>query len=164
MSVVLVFNHTKRTCHVIALSLSCPALTHFSTLSHKRHDFMKNVTKYKTCILIFCTTAGRNISHFKITRRDAIIHVRSPSYELPYPLCLLDFNQSWSLSIVSKNTQISNFKKIRPLGAKLFHTDGQTDMAKPIIAFINFANAAAKFRSWLLFLCGSNKNVFSEVK
>jgi len=35
--------------------------------------------------------------------------------------------------------------KIRPLGAELFHayrhTNGQTDMAKPIVAFRNSANA-----------------------
>jgi hypothetical protein len=29
----------------------------------------------------------------------------------------------------SKNTQILNFMKIRPVGAELFHVDGQTDMA-----------------------------------
>ena len=27
----------------------------------------------------------------------------------------------------SKNTQISNFVKFRPVGAELFHTDGRTD-------------------------------------
>jgi len=31
--------------------------------------------------------------------------------------------------------------KIRPLGAELFHADGQTDMAKLIVAFRNFADA-----------------------
>jgi hypothetical protein len=31
--------------------------------------------------------------------------------------------------------------KIRPVEAKLFHVDGETDMAKPIVAFRNFANA-----------------------
>ena len=31
--------------------------------------------------------------------------------------------------------------KIRPVGAELFHTDGQTDITKLIIAFSNFANA-----------------------
>ena len=30
----------------------------------------------------------------------------------------------------SKDTQISNFVKIRPVGAELFHADGQTDMTK----------------------------------
>ena len=30
--------------------------------------------------------------------------------------------------------------KIRPLGAELFHVDGQTDVTKVIVAFRNFAN------------------------
>jgi len=39
-----------------------------------------------------------------------------------------------------KNTQISNFMKIRPVGGNLFHmtgrqTDRQPDMAKLIVAF-----------------------------
>jgi len=41
----------------------------------------------------------------------------------------------------SKNTQTQNFMKIRPVGAELFHTDGQTDMTKLIVVFRNFANA-----------------------
>jgi len=31
--------------------------------------------------------------------------------------------------------------KIRPVGAELFHADGQTYMAKLIVAFRNFANS-----------------------
>jgi len=34
-----------------------------------------------------------------------------------------------------------NFTKIRPVGTKLFHTDGRTDMTKILVAFRNFANA-----------------------
>jgi len=49
---------------------------------------------------------------------------------------------------VSKNTQISNFIKIHPVGAELFHavrcTDGRTDeqtvMTKLIVTFRNFVN------------------------
>jgi hypothetical protein len=41
----------------------------------------------------------------------------------------------------SKNPQISNFMKIRPVEAELFHADGRTDMTKPIVAFRNYANA-----------------------
>ena len=40
----------------------------------------------------------------------------------------------------SKNPQISNFMKNRPLGAE-FHAVGQTAMTKLIVAFRNFANA-----------------------
>jgi hypothetical protein len=31
--------------------------------------------------------------------------------------------------------------KIRPVGAEFFHSDGQTDITKLIVAFRNFANA-----------------------
>ena len=51
-------------------------------------------------------------------------------------------------STVLKNTQIQNFMKIRPLGAELFHADGQTNMKKPTVIFHNFAKAPkdAKFQ------------------
>jgi len=46
----------------------------------------------------------------------------------------------------SRNTQKSNFIKIRPVGAKLFYADeqadGQTDMTNLIVAFRNFAKCA----------------------
>jgi hypothetical protein len=41
----------------------------------------------------------------------------------------------------SKNTQISNFMKMRPVGAELFHADGRTDMTKLTAAFRNFADS-----------------------
>jgi len=44
-----------------------------------------------------------------------------------------------------KNTQISNFMKIRPVGAKLFHvgrlTNRQAAIRNLTVAFRNFANA-----------------------
>jgi hypothetical protein len=45
--------------------VACPALHTFSTLSHKQHDFPKNVTEYKMCVLIFCATFISNVSHSK---------------------------------------------------------------------------------------------------
>jgi len=41
---------------------------------------------------------------------------------------------------IFENTQISDFMKIRALGAK-GHADGQTDMTKLTVALRNFANA-----------------------
>jgi len=35
---------------------------------------------------------------------------------------------------------MSNFTKIRPVGAELFHEDAQTDMTKLAVAFRNYAN------------------------
>ena len=45
------------------------------------------------------------------------------------------------LDRLSKSTPISNFMKIRPLGADTSHVDGRTDMTKLIVAFRNSAKA-----------------------
>ena len=60
-----------------------------------------------------------------------------------YRLFLRDFIETRIfLDKSSKNTHISNFMKIRPVWAELFFADGQTDMAKLVIGFRNFPNAA----------------------
>jgi hypothetical protein len=41
---------------------------------------------------------------------------------------------------LSKNRQITNFVKIRPVGAELLHGDGQTHM-KAVAAYRSFAKA-----------------------
>jgi hypothetical protein len=40
-----------------------------------------------------------------------------------------------------KKAQISNFVKIRSVGAELFHANGHTDDTKVIVACRNFAHA-----------------------
>ena len=43
-------------------------------------------------------------------------------------LFLSDLNETWIFQVnFRKNPQISNFMKIRPLEAELFHADGQAD-------------------------------------
>jgi hypothetical protein len=46
-----------------------------------------------------------------------------------------------SRHIFSKYTQKSNFMKIRPVGAELFHAGGGTDTTQLTFVFRNFANA-----------------------
>jgi hypothetical protein len=46
------------------------------------------------------------------------------------PLFLSDCNETWIFMRFSKNTLISNFMKIRPMGAELLYADGRTDMTK----------------------------------
>ena len=51
---------------------------------------------------------------------------------------------SWDFTFLLrflKNNQISNIKKYRPMEDELFLADGQSDMAKLIVDFRNFANA-----------------------
>jgi hypothetical protein len=77
-------------------------------------------------------------------QRDVVINVKASSCKVPVILvwlwCKFNF-----LDRFSKKAQISNFIKIRPVGAELFHADrqrdGRTGMSKLIVAFRNFANA-----------------------
>ena len=54
--------------------------------------------------------------------------------------CRISMKLELSPQIFEK-TQVSSFIKIRPVGAELFHADGQTDMTELIVAFRNFGNA-----------------------
>jgi hypothetical protein len=45
-----------RACLWVWVSAASQAPPHFSTLSHIRHDFKKNVTEHEMCVLIFFTT------------------------------------------------------------------------------------------------------------
>jgi hypothetical protein len=54
-----------------------------------RHDFRKNVTDYKTCVLIFFTTFVWNISHHKKNSQKHCnkVHIK-------YPLFFFGFNKT----------------------------------------------------------------------
>jgi len=63
--VALVSQHEKRMRRVTVFSVACPALPYFSTLSHKRHDFLKKLLNIKISVLISSTSFVRKISHSK---------------------------------------------------------------------------------------------------
>jgi hypothetical protein len=111
-----------------------------------RQDFRKNkkVTEYKMCVLIFSTAFFWNISHSKknwarYDQEYISVFTYSTRYSRPI-LTKLEF-----LDRLSKNMQISNLMKIRPVWAGLLHADRWTDMTKLIVAFRNFVKTPKKF-------------------
>jgi hypothetical protein len=77
------------------------------------------------------------------TERDVIINVHRSSIKVGDILVRLQWNLKF-VNRFSKNTQISSFMKIRPVGEQLYHADGRTDKTNLIVAFRNFANAPKK--------------------
>ena len=51
----------------------------------------------------------------------------------------------------SKNSEILNFTKIRPVGAQSFHADIWIDMTKLIVACGNFTNAPRSMQTIIRF-------------
>jgi hypothetical protein len=52
----LVIHHAKRISRIIFSSADCLAVPYFRTISHKQHDFRKNVIEHKIYVLIFSET------------------------------------------------------------------------------------------------------------
>ena len=98
---------------------------------HTRHDCRGKKLVNVYFVLIFLTNIVWNISHSK-KHSARYYHKCSYVFTYKYALFLSDFNETWILSTDFLKShykirwyQISNFKKICPVGAKLFHTDGQ---------------------------------------
>ena len=61
----LLIQHATRKRQILLSFVASLVPPHFSTISHKRRDFRKNVTEYKMCIFIFSTSFIWKISHSK---------------------------------------------------------------------------------------------------
>ena len=123
------------------LSLVCPTVHCFSTLSHTRHDFRNKILNIK-CVFWFSLQCLSEI--FLIRRRIQRYVIRNVcwhSCKFPVILDILHWNVNF-LNSVSKNTAKPYFMKIRSVGAQLFHADGRRDMTILIVDFRIFAIAS----------------------
>ena len=158
VSVALVINRTKSMRRVLPLSVACLALTHFSTLSHKRHDII-NIK----CVFWFSLQQLAEI--FLIlnrTQRDTIITVKSPSCELPVILVRfwsnLKFRDSFEKqSNVKFQENPSIESRVVPYGRTDRHDDANS-------RFCKFYECTSKVQILILFNLWFKYKYFSVVK
>ena len=74
------------------------------------------------------------------SQRDTVINAHRSARTVSVILVRFSHNLNF-LDRFSKNNQISNFTKIRPVGAEVFHADGRTDMTQLTAIFRNSTNA-----------------------
>jgi hypothetical protein len=77
--------------------------------------------------LIFSTTFSETFPILRNTHHDTIINVHGYSREVLVTLFLSYFNKTIIFSQVFGNPHVSNFMKIRPVGAELLHEGGRTE-------------------------------------
>jgi hypothetical protein len=130
--------------HFIVTSMVCVPLPHSSSLSYKWHDFRNKVIQHKMCRFVFSTSFVWNISHSEKNPARSCHKCTQIFTQNTYLLFLPDADE---FSRLSKNKEISNFMKIRPVGAEFFHAIGRTDMMKQTVAFRNISNAPEKGRN-----------------
>jgi hypothetical protein len=118
------------------------------TIFEKKLSIMKCVLWYSLQIVCGTFLIPRRIE------RDMISYACGSSSKIPDTLLRFKWNLKF-LDRFAKNTQISNFMKMRPLGAELFRTDGRIDMTTLLFAFHNFANASKNwtFCPHSVFMC-----------
>jgi len=75
VSVALIIQHEKRTRRVIWSSVACLTVPHSFTLSHKRHDFGKEILNAKRVFLSLSTLLSETFFILRSTERDVIINV-----------------------------------------------------------------------------------------
>ena len=109
------------------LSASSLAPPYFSVLSHKRHDFWKRKLLNIKCVFWF--SLQLLFETFLILwriQRHIFIDVETSSCKVH----VIFVGFWWKVNFldrVSKKHQVSNLIKILPVGAELFHADGQSD-------------------------------------
>ena len=109
-------------CHIVSSFVASLAPSHFSTLSHKRHDLQKNVTEYEMCFLIFLQILCKIFLILIRIQRDIVINVRTS--HVKYSLFLSNFNETliFSADFPKKKTNIK-FYQNPSCGSRVLHAN-----------------------------------------
>ena len=142
MHVTLLIQHATRLRHIVTSFVAPLSPPYFSTLSHKRCDFRKNVTEHKMC---FDFLYNFGLKHFPFcgefnqisSEMSKRLHVKCSLFSR------ISMKLEFSRHIFEKRSNIK-FHQNPSIGS-LVVPSGQKDM-KLIVAFRNFANAPKKLR------------------
>ena len=103
-------------------SVTCLSVPYFLHILIKGTIFIKMFIENKMRVLIYSTNLSETFLILRKIQRDNIINVHKSSCNVTFTFVRFDCNLSF-LNKFSKNPQISNFMKIRPMGTNLFHAD-----------------------------------------
>jgi hypothetical protein len=124
VSVALDIHQAMHTCHIVICGLS--GSKYFSTLSHKWHIFLKQLLIIKYVFWFSVQILYETFLILRRTEHDMIKNVYWSSHKVPIILVIFKLKEN-PFKRLLKHTQISNFMKIHPMGAELFHVDRRMD-------------------------------------
>jgi len=154
MSVALLNKHIKRMRRIILPSVSCLTIPlFFFTLTHKRQHFGENVLTMKCVLWFILQHLSERFLILRRFQRDIVTNVQTLSRKVPVIHGRFEWNTNFLVRF-SKNVRISNFMRIRSVGAEFFDADGRTDM-KPIVTICNFTKAPKNGVVLLILQCRS---------
>ena len=140
MFVALVIQLAKRRRCIVLPSVARPALSYF--LHYLINDtIFGKVLLNTTCVLIFSTNLSETFLILRGIKRYTNINGHRSSCEVLAILVIFQWNLNF-LERFSKNSQITNFMKIRPVGDG--RTEGRTNRQTDRHAMANSANATSQ--------------------
>ena len=120
------------------MQCACPIMS--STVFYKRHVFRKkNVNEHKMCF--FFLLSPQSLPEIFLIPGRIKRHLNKNIYWFSCKVSNILVRFQWNLNFLdrfSRNNQIPNLMKTRPVGAELFHSDRRTDMTKTNRPFSQF--------------------------
>ena len=119
----------KRMRRIILSVVACLTLPHFTAWPYKQHNIRRwgvgvgNLLSTNMCLIFSTTSVEKSLNVGRI-QQDIIINIHKSPCKVPVILCRILTQLEFSRQIFEKS---SNLKKICPVGANLWHADGQTD-------------------------------------
>jgi len=96
VSVAFIIQHEMHMCHITLSYVACLAPSHFSTLSHKRHNFWKKVLNSKKCFDFLYNVSPKHFSFYE--EFSYILSKRYTGKHIEYLLFLSGYNETWIFS------------------------------------------------------------------